>query len=75
MDDIELYKTFIDKKVIAKWQDGTLMYGICKSIDGYLNMVLENARYFEEKENSEIEFSNCFLKGSFLTHIEFDKEN
>lgn len=72
MNDIELYKNFIDKKVIARWQDGTLMKGICRSIDGYLNIVLENVEYADEKESSTINLSNCFVKGSFLTHIELN---
>ncbi|KAI5151682.1 U6 snRNA-associated Sm-like protein LSm2 [Enteropsectra breve] len=67
-----IYSNFIDKKVGITLRNEALICGICRSLDGYLNIVLEGAVYRHVADTEE-SFSSCFVRGMSVMHIEVMK--
>lgn len=70
MDETELYKNFIDKNILIKYHGGAYLTGICRSMDGYLNVTVEKANFFEKRGAGAIRLASCFIRGGALHHIE-----
>lgn len=70
MEETELYKIFIDKKVSLRYRGDAYLVGTCRSIDGYLNVIIEDGEYFEGAETGAMKVSSCFVRGGALRHIE-----
>lgn len=64
----EIYSRFLDKKVAVKKGESNCFIGICRSIDGYLNIVLEDVKYTEKAKDS-ISLKTCFVTGNSLKHV------
>lgn len=69
-DEVQLYKKFIDRKILIKYAGDGYFTGVCRSIDGYLNTVLEGGLFFEGDDAEPISVSTGFVKGGALRHIE-----
>lgn len=64
----EMYSRFLDKRVAITKGDSNCFVGMCRSIDGYLNVVLEDAEY-AEKTKDPVNLKTCFVTGNSLKHI------
>lgn len=67
--DSEFYKNYIDKNIKIILQDEAQCTGVCRSIDGYLNVVLENAE-FDSPSSDNLCLSSCLIRGTGVKHIE-----
>lgn len=66
-----LYRTFVDRRVTAQCTNETRIEGICRSMDGYLNMVLEEARIVGSPDtDSPLTVSTCLVNGSSVKHVQ-----
>lgn len=86
-EDISIFQRFVDKKIgilkgDCKNSDLYEIRGICRSIDGYLNVALENCIFKNiSKPDEEIlenkvpatissaKLKTCFVTGNSLKHI------
>lgn len=64
----EIYTRFLDKRVAIRKSDSNCFTGVCRSIDGYLNVILENVEY-TEKNNDPVRLQTCYVTGNLLKHI------
>ena len=64
--DFSIFQDFVDNSVNVKTENCNFK-GICRSIDGYLNTVLEDV---EITENGMKEFlKTCFINGGLVKYI------
>lgn len=68
MEGAHLYREFLGKKVLVKSANGSICSGICRSVDGYLNIVLEDVSYSGNEDS--LALKTCFIKGSGILHLE-----
>jgi len=64
----EILQHFIDKEVEVFREDCTFT-GVCRSIDGYLNSVLENVTFKTKETQATVHFKTCFVVGNSIRHI------
>lgn len=69
-EDAQHYGDIIDKKILIKYYGDARITGVCRSIDGYLNTVLEDADFFENPTAEATKLATCFVRGGSLRHIE-----
>lgn len=62
------FSAFIDKEVKVL-KDESVIQGICRSIDGYLNTILENAIYTRKLDGKTIKMKSCFVTGGSVKNI------
>lgn len=76
-EDKSIFSEFIDKLVSVKTENCSFE-GICRSIDGYLNAVLENVEFYlqtaEGKEIEKTHLKTCFLAGGSIKHLNIIKQ-
>lgn len=65
METAGFYKNYIDKKVKVVTQEMEVCEGVCRSIDGYLNVVLEDAMLGK----GECRMRECLIRGLAVKHI------
>ena len=69
IEDKSIFPDFVDKMMEVQ-TEGYVLQGILRSIDGYLNCVLENVKIVAQTEPQEsINLKTCFLRGITIKHI------
>lgn len=66
--NVEILQRFVDKCVEVCRDDSTLE-GVCRSIDGYLNVILENSVFKDKESGEKMHLKTCFVVGSSIKHI------
>ncbi|ELA41081.1 uncharacterized protein VICG_01874 [Vittaforma corneae ATCC 50505] len=59
---------FIDKRITMVRED-SIFEGECRSMDGYLNTVLENATFKNKENGASMSLKTCFVIGNSVKHI------
>ena len=68
LNHIDILNKLLDQKVIVKYIDNIEFEGILRSIDGYLNVVLENVSVKFMKNHIDT-LNHCFIRGIHIKHI------
>lgn len=72
LEDSKIYilEDFIDQNVEITTEENVFK-GTCRSIDGYLNVILENVLFESRKDEGEstLELRTCFVPGTVIKHI------
>ncbi|KAI4290959.1 small nuclear ribonucleoprotein G [Pancytospora philotis] len=70
MEDTEMYRKFVDKKVQLRYCGDAFLVGMCRAVDGYLNVVVEDACFYEKPGAEPVSVASCYVRGGALRHIE-----
>lgn len=65
-NEFDLFSGFIGKQISVIKNDSTKIIGTLLSIDGYLNIVLSDAKFMSE---SEMTIKRIFIRGSVIDYI------
>lgn len=68
LNHIDILNKLLDQKVIVKYIDDIEFEGTLRSIDGYLNVVLENVSV-KFMKNSVDTLNHCFIRGIQIKYI------
>lgn len=68
MLNAEILEDFIDKRIRIVRED-SIFEGECRSMDGYLNTILENAMFKNKENGTSVSLKTCFVIGSSVKHI------
>lgn len=66
-----IFGDFIDRNVVVKTETSQFS-GICRSVDGYLNTSLENAKFTGDSET--VDLKSCYVVGGSVKHINLCNE-
>lgn len=64
----KMLEKFVDRKVKI-YKNDCALEGICRSIDGYLNTILENAVFINKEQKIMANLKTCLVIGSTIKHI------
>lgn len=70
MEETEFYRSLVDRRVSLRYRGDAYLTGTCRSIDGYLNVIIEDGEYFEAPGTDAVRLVSCFVRGGALRHIE-----
>lgn len=63
----DLFISFLNKRVTIHHIDGITFRGTLRSVDGYLNVVLEDAEL--DNKIDAVKFEHCFVRGAQVKAI------
>ncbi|TBT96841.1 LSM domain-containing protein [Hamiltosporidium magnivora] len=68
------YQNFIGNSVRVKCNDSTFYVGKMISIDGYLNIVIENPLFYISETTEPLKYKSIFIKGANVDYISLESK-